>query len=544
MIFFILNYKLWFAIGSVVFGIAAGVPYLYSIYIGKTKPPYSTYIGWSLIGITMVFLQLQSDHSSERLSLFMVSTFAILPLLSLVFMVRAHVPWILNGGKISLLGIATCWLIWVVLFIQQSESLLLASLIALAATDAFSTWPILLDALRGRQHSPLERTAWLMSALSALCGLATVSNFNSLELFIPAYLSVYMCSVAIASLLSSPDITKKEQEVTQHSSPINSSPETSIIDVSKHFFYQAESTPTFPLFKNLALSDMESIVKFTKNTMPYSDFNFTSMWSWNIIDGTQISKLHDNLIVKFTDYITNKPFYSFFGTENSDTVAKILLDYLKKLNEPLQLRLVPEVSVSQLNKKIFNVLEDRDNFDYVYSIEELSTYPGGHFAQKRKQMNGFIKRFPNVVVKNITLNDPDISANVMNLFDAWQKNKVKQGSDQESHDPLAMQRLLKNIDHFNLITVGIYISDVLSALFVCEKVDQDNILAHFMKADLSIDDGLYAFLMKKNAEILKNYDVTYFNYEQDLGIENLRIAKSRFQPKFFMKKYTVSYLNL
>jgi hypothetical protein len=47
--------------------------------------------------------------------------------------------------------------------------------------------------------------------------------------------------------------------------------------------------------------------------------------------------------------------------------------------------------------------------------------------------------------------------------------------------------------------------------------------------------------MKKNAEMLFNKGKSLFNYEQDLGLENLRDAKMRFRPYGFLKQYHLTY---
>lgn len=58
--------------------------------------------------------------------------------------------------------------------------------------------------------------------------------------------------------------------------------------------------PEFPEFKKLELSDEEKIEKITKKFPPYSDFNFVSMWSWNIYNTVTISQLKKNLVVLLT----------------------------------------------------------------------------------------------------------------------------------------------------------------------------------------------------------------------------------------------------
>jgi len=49
--------------------------------------------------------------------------------------------------------------------------------------------------------------------------------------------------------------------------------------------------PEFPKFKGIELSDKEDVEKITHKYPSYSDFNFVSMWSWDIKGEMQI--LHD-----------------------------------------------------------------------------------------------------------------------------------------------------------------------------------------------------------------------------------------------------------
>lgn len=71
--------------------------------------------------------------------------------------------------------------------------------------------------------------------------------------------------------------------------------------------------PEFPKFKHIELIDKEEIEQITHKYPPYSDFNFVSMWSWDIKGEIRISKLNNNLVVRFTDYLSGNPFFSFLG---------------------------------------------------------------------------------------------------------------------------------------------------------------------------------------------------------------------------------------
>src|SRR3989338_5939738 len=106
--------------------------------------------------------------------------------------------------------------------------------------------------------------------------------------------------------------------------------------------------PKFPKFKKLELSDKKDIEKFTSKFPPYSDFNFVSMWSWDIKGEMRISILNENLVVRFTDYITGEPFFSFLGNNKVNETAEALIDLSKKEGLKPMLKLVPELVVQQL----------------------------------------------------------------------------------------------------------------------------------------------------------------------------------------------------
>ena len=80
--------------------------------------------------------------------------------------------------------------------------------------------------------------------------------------------------------------------------------------------------PEFPQFKKLELSDKKDVEKFTSLFAPYSDFNFASLWSWNIKDEMRLSVLNGNLVVHFTNYLTEELFYSFLGDKKINETAE------------------------------------------------------------------------------------------------------------------------------------------------------------------------------------------------------------------------------
>ncbi|MBU2329986.1 hypothetical protein KKG57_00785, partial [Patescibacteria group bacterium] len=130
----------------------------------------------------------------------------------------------------------------------------------------------------------------------------------------------------------------------------------------------------FPNFKKIELTDKEEIDGLTKKYPPYSDFEFGSLWAWDVKEEMAISVLNDNLVVKFTDYTTGNPFLAFLGENEVDATTESLLSYSRENNFEETLHLIPETVAKELDRELFVVEESRDHFDYVCDINRHIEY--------------------------------------------------------------------------------------------------------------------------------------------------------------------------
>ena len=303
--------------------------------------------------------------------------------------------------------------------------------------------------------------------------------------------------------------------------------------------------PEFPEFKNIELSDKQETETFTKQFLPYSDYVFLSMFSWDFNGAMQFSSLNENLVVRFTDYLTGKPFFSFIGKNKVDETVDALLDFAKSENYETGIKLIPEETAALIDPQKFSVTEDRNSFDYIYATEEHRTFSGGSFSGKRNEISSLLKSHPTIRAVEIDICDAQNKDKMIALYRKWAEGKLANKKDFEEHEELAFQRLLNliklNFEH--LKGVGVYHENELLAFCIYEIVNPLYAVGHTAKSDVSIK-GTNAFLMRSLSEILANQGIQYFNYEQDLGLENLRISKERYRPSFFLKKYTVKRVEL
>jgi len=299
--------------------------------------------------------------------------------------------------------------------------------------------------------------------------------------------------------------------------------------------------PKFPEFKKLELSDKEEIEKYTKNYSLYSsDFNFTSLWVWNTNNECIISELSGNLIVRFTDYGTNELFFSFIGINDLERTAFKLIQYAKDSDISPVLRLVPEVSVAEMPATTLVVEEDRDNFDYIFSVAELASFQGLKFKEKRHLANRFLREYPEARFELIDLSDTDAQIKIASLLRTWEDNKKSEYKKYElQNEETAITRLLQTADVHKLVASSISLNNRFIGFSISEILPCQYGISHFAKAD-STYDGVYEFMNMREGQYLLTHNVVLWNWEQDLGIESLRESKMGYRPINFLKKYTIS----
>ena len=300
--------------------------------------------------------------------------------------------------------------------------------------------------------------------------------------------------------------------------------------------------PKFPQFKSLELSDKEDVEKITGKFPPYSDFNFVSMWSWDIKGEMRLSMLNENLVVRFTDYLTGEPFYSFLGDNKVNETVEELLEFSKKESLPLELKLIPEEVVKDLDQIKFKAIEDRNNFDYIYDVSRLAELKGSEYQSHRNSIHKFLRIYKNWKVE-VVINFTEIydKNQILSLFTQWIKNKGDSLLLEEyKNEFLSLNKLLSISDpsKLNLTCIFLCVDNKLVGFIINECVKKYNTI-HFEKADTSFK-GCYPFLMQQNSKILNNLNIKELNFEQDLGVNSLRFTKTQFNPSFFLKKYLIT----
>jgi len=298
--------------------------------------------------------------------------------------------------------------------------------------------------------------------------------------------------------------------------------------------------PQFPTKKHLELSDKEEIEHITKQFLPYSDFTFISLWSYDTQENREISMLHNNLVVLSTDYLTTEKLYSFIGTNLVSQTIQTLLQDAKVHDYIPRLEMIPEVCVEkerEVLEQTFSISDDRDNFDYVLSLSEILSDSNTHHYGKKKHYRNFLEAYPHISVKESDRSDPLVQEQVLQVFENWRVQKGASEVD-SANERTAITRTLKTKE-LSAILLCLFDREKMIAFGIGSVCGQEYGEYHFLKVDPAYKD-IYTAMYIEMARLLAQKGCQYLNIEQDLGIPGLRTSKEQWEPTKYLKKYLIA----
>lgn len=294
--------------------------------------------------------------------------------------------------------------------------------------------------------------------------------------------------------------------------------------------------PLFPQFKTITIADNEILKSFTQQFPSYSDFNFVSLFTWNVGQTASYSFLNNNLVIRIGDY-HNKTLsvYSILG--NNEVVSSVnTLFATLRINE---LVLVPNVIAEALGSSDsrYIITPQRDEFDYIYDIPSLVAMDGPGYRKIRRALSNFkSKNNINVSIEVVQEDDSESLNEILKLTRDWRTMKGRKYIE-SSFEYFAIRRAVRHIKQLPLSIYCFRLGGKIVAFSIIEK--QNNLtVIHFEKSSVGIYQ-LGAYLKYEVLKILLQEGYTTLNYEQDLGIEGLRMHKMSLNPSIYLEKFSV-----
>lgn len=192
----------------------------------------------------------------------------------------------------------------------------------------------------------------------------------------------------------------------------------------------------------------------------------------------------------------------------------------------------------------FEIEEDRNCAEYIYTSEKLSTLSGKKLAAKRNHINGFNRDFGDKKrVETFGLyGDGDTASlidQVAHFQSSWLSSRQKaelfyQLEAEDRH----IKNALRHYEELDLHGVAIFIEDSLVGYSFGVPISDSYIDVIAEKGDISIP-GIYQVINNEFAKSVKDH-FEFVNREEDLGIPGLRKAKESYYPDNLLKKYVAT----
>lgn len=297
------------------------------------------------------------------------------------------------------------------------------------------------------------------------------------------------------------------------------------------------SLPEFPSFKALELSDRAAITSITAAFEPYSDFNFVSLWCWDVESDSQVAVFDDNLVLSLGDYLTGERFLTVIGSHVTPAHLHSLLGFAKATDRKPRLELIPDCVARELaGSPNFLVREDPDNADYILSASDNAALAGKRFAERRRLARLFEKCYGEEAEWRARPLAEARDLDLLAVFDNWAASRASAEDVAAERGAITRLEAIGDVAPLDVIDVGV--GGQVRGFSVIEDVGAGVFLVHFEKADRRFK-GLPSRLAQAAAQHVVDRGGHSINIEQDLGIAGLRKSKRHERPVAYLRKYIV-----
>ena len=294
-------------------------------------------------------------------------------------------------------------------------------------------------------------------------------------------------------------------------------------------------------FKRPELSDRQWVVDLlAKEGSRACEHNFASIYLWATAYPQKIARVGDRLLVE----MLGGPGLSHLFPMGAGPLAPAL-DAAKADAEahgvPFTLICLTAEQKAQLEAEFpgrFVFREDRDGFDYIYTIDKLADLSGKKLHAKRNHISRFCDQFPDWMFEPI---GPDNIADCLDMEEKWYAEQVADDRADANlgHEKDAVETALHHMDELGVSGGLIRAEGRVLAFSMGSMTTADCYNVHFEKAYGEIQ-GAYAVINREMARWVRSThpEVAYFNREDDMGLEGLRKAKLSYYPDILLEKFS------
>lgn len=291
----------------------------------------------------------------------------------------------------------------------------------------------------------------------------------------------------------------------------------------------------FPEFAPLRLDDRAPLTQFLRRSPPLaSEYTFANLFAWRFANNYHLAQYGSGFLIR-KQTPAGMTFLQPLVSDARREAVRDCLAYLEANSATPVIERVGEDFLADLGPGDgWTAQEDRDQFDYLYTVDELIGLPGERYHDKKNLLAQFQRKYT-AHYRPFTV---DRAPACIDFAHAWCRERRCMESAGLLQESCAVVQMLMHVRELELCGGVLEIDNAIAAFTLAERLNPDTLVIHAEKAAAGFT-GIYQAI---HWEFLRHQDeaYAYVNREQDLGIPNLRQAKLSYNPTRLIKKYRIT----
>ncbi|NLY42843.1 MAG: DUF2156 domain-containing protein [Clostridiaceae bacterium] len=290
-------------------------------------------------------------------------------------------------------------------------------------------------------------------------------------------------------------------------------------------------------WKDMGIKAVELLLPYcSKYNDSISDYTFTSLLCWG--EGMQIKyALYDGaVLLKYKYYDGLEYALMPLGYKDLGKIVTALQKYFELNNAELRFALLSRRVAEEIENIFpnrFNLKPIEEQFDYIYTTRNFIEAQGSCNRTNRAKINRILRRYK-VEYKKYTR---EYKNDILKFHRNWAQKRVSsyKYSFFANAEMLGLEKIM---DYYDLIPTrgGVLLLDGHFAGFgFGDRLNEKMCTLHNVKTTHDVNGSLFLFIRYFLAN--EYPDAEYMNFEDDMGLEGLRIAKKRLNFWGKIEKY-------
>lgn len=288
------------------------------------------------------------------------------------------------------------------------------------------------------------------------------------------------------------------------------------------------------IFHPISLEDRDWMTqKLQEDDLGACEYTFTNNFIWSEVYGVEVGQVYDCGIIRYHEQ--GNMMYSFpFGNGDKKKAVELLCRICAEHQQKLCLYPLVEEERKQLISWFpgeFEIDADRSDFDYVYTVEKLSTLRGKKLHGKRNHIARFMDD-DDWSYEALTIENRD---ECRRMAKQWINQREEKWNAEMEQEMQVLEKAFTYYEELGLFGGVLRKKGSIVAFTIGERLNSDTMVVHFEKAFPELQ-GAYP-MINQQFVLHEGKDFTYVNREEDTGDLGLRKAKMSYYPDILLKKY-------